>query len=74
MQNTRQILIIDDEDNIRLTIKAALSPMGFALHEAINGEEALATLDHSPFDLALGGGPRCLDSLKGALSSESLGY
>jgi DNA-binding NtrC family response regulator len=53
MQSTRLILIIDDEDNIRLTLKAALSPMGFALHEAINGEEALAKLDHSPFDLAL---------------------
>ena len=53
MQNTRQILIIDDEDNIRLTLKAALSPMGFALHEAINGEEALAKLDHSAFDVAL---------------------
>lgn len=53
MQNTRQILIIDDEDNIRLTLKAALAPMGFALHEAINGEEALAKLDHASFDLAL---------------------
>jgi DNA-binding NtrC family response regulator len=53
MQRTRQILIIDDEENIRLTLKAALSPLGFALHEAINGEEALATLERSPFDLVL---------------------
>jgi DNA-binding NtrC family response regulator len=53
MQSTRQILIIDDEDNIRLTLKAALSPLGFALHEAISGEGALATLERSPFDLVL---------------------
>ena len=49
----RQILIIDDEVNIRLTIKAALTPMGFKLFEASNGDEALVRFDNAVFDLAL---------------------
>ena len=51
--STRQILIIDDEENIRLTLKTALAPMGFNLHEAFNGEEALAKFDNTVYDLAL---------------------
>ena len=50
---TKQILIIDDEENIRLTLKAALSPMGYALDEAVNGEQALAKFDAVPVDVAL---------------------
>jgi DNA-binding NtrC family response regulator len=53
MQNTRQILIIDDEENIRLTMRAALSPIGHVLDEAVDGEMALAKLDRSHYDLAL---------------------
>ena len=51
--STRQILIIDDEENIRLTLKAALTPMGFNLFEASNGEEALAKFDNAVYDIAL---------------------
>jgi len=50
---TRQLLIIDDEENIRLTFNAALAPMGFSVHEAVNGEEALCKFDEFSFDLAL---------------------
>jgi DNA-binding NtrC family response regulator len=53
MQSTRQILIIDDEENIRLTFKAALSSTGYALHDAVSGEDALTKFDCATFDLAL---------------------
>ena len=47
------ILIIDDEESIRLTLRAALEPMGHDVHEAGNGEEAVVKIEEFPFDVAL---------------------
>src|SRR5687767_12274774 len=41
MQNAR-ILVVDDERQNRVLLKKILTPMGFQVREATNGEEALA--------------------------------
>jgi len=48
-----RLLIVDDEKNIRLTLSAALEPLGLGLDTAINGEEALLKLDQQPFAVML---------------------
>jgi len=47
----KQILIVDDEKNIRLTMSHALEPLGMPIQTAVNGEEALRKLRESPFAL-----------------------
>ena len=41
-QPTYRVLIVDDNDHNRLLLKQLLSPIGFDLQEAANGEEAIA--------------------------------
>jgi len=41
---SKQVLIVDDEKNIRLTLSLALEPLGLEADTAVNGEEALAKL------------------------------
>jgi two-component system chemotaxis response regulator CheY len=49
-----RVLIIDDSRAMRAIVKNAVSPLGFEVVEAANGQEALARLaDRGPFDLAL---------------------
>jgi DNA-binding NtrC family response regulator len=47
------ILVVDDEDGIRRVIRAILEVEGHEIHEAINGEQALARLRAGRFDLAI---------------------
>lgn len=48
-----QILIVDDEANIRLMLKTALESEGYVVREASNGQEALEAISVERPDLAL---------------------
>lgn len=48
-----RILIVDDEKNIRLTVKQALMPLGYEVETAMNGEEALQSLEERDLDVML---------------------
>ncbi|MNO37126.1 Transcriptional regulatory protein SrrA [compost metagenome] len=48
-----QILIIDDEWNMRNLLRIYLQKEGFATQEAVTGNEALRMLDNNAFDLLL---------------------
>lgn len=50
-ETSRTILIVDDQDEVRLTIQAILSLEGWDTDEAASGEEAVARVGRSP-DLA----------------------
>lgn len=47
------VLIADDDDDFRLTVRDWLRLRGFAVWEARDGLEALAHLDERPFDVVL---------------------
>ncbi len=47
------ILVVDDEKNIRRTLRMVLEPEGYAVAEAESAEEALKTLEAEPVDLGL---------------------
>jgi DNA-binding NtrC family response regulator len=49
----QKILVLDDEKNIRLTIKRCLESPEISIDDAINGEEALNKLKADTFDLLL---------------------
>jgi DNA-binding response OmpR family regulator len=48
-----RILVVDDDEDIRLLLRYELSPEGHEVLEAANGEEALALLAAQPVDLVL---------------------
>lgn len=48
-----RILIIDDEEPIRFTLRAILQKAGYEIAEATNGEEGLALQREQPFDLII---------------------
>jgi len=48
-----RILIVDDEPNIRRTLRVALEAMGHAVEEAASGPHALCEVERQPFDVAL---------------------
>jgi DNA-binding response OmpR family regulator len=48
-----KILLVDDEDSLRLTLKFRLSDAGFDVRDAADGEQALAALEAEPADLVL---------------------
>lgn len=48
-----RILIVDDEETIRLSMKARLETAGFVAEVAENGEEALGRMKHQEFDVVL---------------------
>jgi cyclic di-GMP phosphodiesterase len=48
-----QILIVDDEEAIRLLLEEALSRQGYRIKAACNADEALAALSTKHFDLVL---------------------
>ncbi len=48
-----RVLIVDDEPNIRRTLRVALEAMGHLVEEAPTGREALAKGEGRPFDVAL---------------------
>jgi CheY-like chemotaxis protein len=45
-----RVLVVDDEDSIRLLIKRLLTRYGFTVDTAANGEAAIEKLDHDPYD------------------------
>ncbi|MGA9756401.1 MAG: DNA-binding response regulator [Desulfobaccales bacterium] len=47
-----RVLIIDDEKNLRITLSACLETMGCRVTAIASASEALAVLEHQPFDLA----------------------
>lgn len=53
MSLRHNVLIVDDEASLRKTLRLSLNTSGFAVSEASNGEEALATLQNLRFDLVL---------------------
>ena len=54
METGRQtVLVVDDEKNIRRTLRMVLEAEGFAVAEAESGEQALEILQAEPVDLAV---------------------
>jgi DNA-binding response OmpR family regulator len=53
MSQVAQILIVDDESSIRLTLSALLKRAGFEVTSAENGPEAVALLERQAFELML---------------------
>jgi DNA-binding NtrC family response regulator len=47
------ILVVDDEKNIRRTLRMVLEPEGYAVAEAESAEEALRLLEGEPVDLGI---------------------
>lgn len=50
---SKKILIVDDEQNIRMTLKHCLKGEGYDIGMAVNGEEALEKIKSDDFDLVL---------------------
>ncbi len=48
-----RILIVDDEETLRLSMKARLAAAGFTTEVAENGEEALRKMKEQEFDVAM---------------------
>src|SRR5690625_7565448 len=48
-----QILVVDDEPSIRRTLRDILEYEDYGVHEAVDGEDAVARLRSSLFDLVL---------------------
>jgi DNA-binding NtrC family response regulator len=48
-----RILIIDDEEDIRLTVRLALESMGHEVTEAVNGNEGLSRFSAEKNDLVI---------------------
>ena len=49
----KRILVVDDEQNIRMMLKRVLSGSGYEVEEAANGEEALKKIDHGRYEAML---------------------
>ncbi|MBL4787650.1 MAG: response regulator [Kordiimonadaceae bacterium] len=48
-----KILVVDDEENSRLSMRMALKAQGHAITEAANGREAEEMLEEAEFDLVI---------------------
>ncbi len=53
LNNETRILIVDDEEPIRIMASKLLSMMGLSSVAASNGEEALKLFQQDPFDLVI---------------------
>jgi DNA-binding response OmpR family regulator len=53
MSRDAEILIVDDEPNVRLVFRTALESAGYSVTPAEDGEQALTLLEDAPFDLVL---------------------
>ena len=49
----KRILIVDDEEVVRSLCTRVLSPLGYAVESAANGDQALALTAEMPFDLVI---------------------
>ncbi len=52
-KRTRRILVVDDEQNVRLTMVEALEPLGFDVQVAASGEEAMSAVLDPRVELVL---------------------
>jgi len=52
-KNAKRILIVDDDDNHRLMLKATLSADGYQIFEAADGDEAVRKVEQNFFDLIM---------------------
>ncbi len=52
MVKQARILVVEDEENVRLLISEELQDSGYIVETAANAEEALKKLDKNRFDLA----------------------
>ena len=50
---TKSVLVVDDEKNIRLTVAQSLKPLRLEVETASGGEEALGKLEEKSYDLVL---------------------
>jgi DNA-binding response OmpR family regulator/nucleotide-binding universal stress UspA family protein len=50
---SRSVLVVDDESNVRLTLRQALEDLGLTVDAVSEGTEALARLDENDYDLML---------------------
>jgi len=50
---TKSVLVVDDEKNIRLTVVQSLKPLRLGVETASGGEEALGKLEEKSYDLVL---------------------
>ncbi len=48
-----RVLVVDDEPNIRAVLRGYLEAEGFAVSEASDGEQALASMESAPVDVVL---------------------
>lgn len=48
-----KILIVDDAENVRYSLRTSLEDAGYAVDEAVDGEEALTRLQSDAFDLVI---------------------
>ena len=53
LRTMRRVLVVDDEENIRVVLKALLRRHGYEVETASNGEEALALVDSFGPDFVL---------------------
>ncbi|MCH2389523.1 MAG: response regulator [Nitrospinales bacterium] len=51
MNNTKKILIVDDEENIRRIFKKALEKKNYTVHAAPNAEDALQKIKNQKYFL-----------------------
>jgi DNA-binding NtrC family response regulator len=52
-RRSARILVVDDEDAIRLTVEMLLRRRGYSVTTASNGAEARVLIEQQPFDLLL---------------------
>jgi len=49
----KRILVVDDEEPVRAICVRMLTPLGFAVETAANGDQAIACFEKQPFDLVI---------------------
>ena len=53
LMNHARLLVVDDEENLRITTAAILEKEGYTVHTAASGNEAIALLANTDYDLVL---------------------
>jgi DNA-binding NtrC family response regulator len=53
MDKHARILVVDDDENIRKSLKAILSDEGYTVDVAVNGSEAILKTDSTAYNVAL---------------------
>lgn len=53
MRKTKTILVVDDEEDIRSTVKMILEPHGYTVETASSGDECLKKINNNKPDLIL---------------------